>query len=208
MGFIKRQVAPDADRRPEGRSDLLRALNSTDEDVRRHAARALARRPETASDLCARLASEPVAAVQEAILTSLMLIDSDAAVRGLLPLLRTDDASLRNAVLEALQQMAGSAGPHVRALLADPDPDIRIFAIDLLQVLRHPAAPECLAEVIARERHVNVCAAAVDRLAELGTPDMIPALRALSERFADEPYLQFAAAVAIQRIQGGCDTPR
>ena len=47
----------------------------------------------------------------------------------------------------------------------------------------HPEAPLLAAEVVARDPHVNVCAAAVDGLAEVGDGGAIPALEALAERF-------------------------
>jgi hypothetical protein len=36
--------------------------------------------------------------------------------------------------------------------------------------------------------------------AEAGDPSLLPALQKVRERFADEPYLRFAADLACQRI--------
>jgi hypothetical protein len=57
-----------------------------------------------------------------------------------------------------------------------------------------------LIEVIQNEPHVNVCATAVDLLSELASEAALAPLQALKLRFADEPYLQFAVDLAIQRI--------
>ena len=45
-----------------------------------------------------------------------------------------------------------------------------------------------------------MCAAAVDVLAEVGTRDAVPTLKACAERFSKTPFLPFAIATAIARI--------
>jgi len=90
----------------------------------------------------------------------------------------------------------------MRDLLADDDSDVRIFAVNILAALRHQRAPEWLAEVIRSDSHVNVCAAAVDGLIEVGGADVIPDLEALERRFADIPFMRFAIETAIGRIRG------
>jgi hypothetical protein len=57
--------------------------------------------------------------------------------------------------------------------------------------------------VIATEPHVNVCATALDLLSELGTAKALVSLASLKARFADEPYIQFAANLALRRIHEG-----
>jgi len=49
--------------------------------------------------------------------------------------------------------------------------------------------------------HVNVCGSAVDLLGEVGSNAALQSLQRLKERFAAEPYIQFAADLAIKRIQ-------
>jgi tRNA A37 threonylcarbamoyladenosine synthetase subunit TsaC/SUA5/YrdC len=48
---------------------------------------------------------------------------------------------------------------------------------------------------------VNVCATAVDLLCEVGTEAAIDPLVRLKARFASEPYIQFAADLALKRIR-------
>jgi hypothetical protein len=50
--------------------------------------------------------------------------------------------------------------------------------------------------------HVNVCAEALDALAEVGEPDAIPALETLADRFPDVAFIKFAVDAAIRRIRG------
>ena len=117
-------------------------------------------------------------------------------------MLRSEDANLRNGAIEALQQMPDEVAPHVETILAHPDSDVRIFAVDVLSALPHPMVPEWLRRVVTLDPHVNVCAAALDALAEAGQPDVIPALEALADRFPDVAFMRFAADAAIRRIRG------
>jgi hypothetical protein len=57
-----------------------------------------------------------------------------------------------------------------------------------------------LREVIENDAHVNVCATAVDLLGEVGSQEALGSLQQLKLRFAAEPYIQFAADLAIKRI--------
>ena len=49
---------------------------------------------------------------------------------------------------------------------------------------------------------VNVCAEALDALAEVGEPDVIPALETFADRFPDVAFIQFAVDAAVRRIRG------
>jgi hypothetical protein len=75
--------------------------------------------------------------------------------------------------------------PVLRSLLADPDPDVRIFVVNILDSERHPEVESWLIEVIETRSHVNVCATAVDLLCEVGTEaaiDRLPGSRPFSFR--------------------------
>jgi HEAT repeat protein len=61
-------------------------------------------------------------------------------------------------------------------------------------------AVRVLCRLLEHEQHPNVCAAAVDVLAEVGTRDAIPSLKACAERFSATPFLPFAIATTIARI--------
>ena len=123
-------------------------------------------------------------------------------VQALIPLLRSEDALLRNKTTEVLQQLPEPLAPYIADLLTDKDADVRILTINILANLKHSDTPKWLQQIIERDTHVNVCATAVDLLAELGTLATIPALEDLVHRFPDEPFIDFAVATAIKRIQG------
>ena len=59
-----------------------------------------------------------------------------------------------------------------------------------------------LCNLLESESHPNVCAAAIDVLAEVGTRDALPTLKACAERFSDTPFLSFAVSTTIARISG------
>ena len=158
--------------------------------------------PDAVPALCAHLATEQALSVRSIILTGLIVHKSAAVVLGLLPLLGSEDANLRNGAIEALQQMPDEVAPHVEAMLVDPDSDVRIFAVDVLAALPHPMVPEWLRRVVTLDPHVNVCAAALDALSEAGQPEVIPTLEKLADRFAELAFIQFAVDAAVRRIRG------
>ena len=63
-------------------------------------------------------------------------------------------------------------------------------------------ATRLLCGLLTVEPHPNVCAAAIDVLAEVGTEEAIPAIEQCGRRFAGTPFLPFAAARAIALISG------
>ncbi len=195
--------APTTERRNNERdfNGLVLQLDDPRPTARRWAVRDLAAYPDAYAVLLEYLVKEQDGTVLEGILTNLIAIGTIEVVDGLLPMLRSQDAKLRNSIIEALQQMPEAVGKRMEALLQDPDPDVRIFAINVLQTLRHDHAPQWLHSVILADAHVNVCATAIDVLAEVGTPEMIPDLQALVDRFPDEAFIAYAVGVAARQIQ-------
>jgi HEAT repeat protein len=201
----KRQVRPaEPESAPLDGAALLAALRSAPAaGDRRSAARALSACPETVSDLCTRLGEESDPSVRSAILTTLIRLRSVDVVRGLVVHLRSDDAALRNEVIEAIQDMPDAALPALEDLLDDDDSDVRIFAVNIIGVLPHRRATEVLARVIAADPHVNVCTAALDGLMETGDEKVLEAVAGLTGRFADRPFVAFAVAMTLKRLGSG-----
>jgi hypothetical protein len=86
-------------------------------------------------------------------------------------------------------------------LLTDSDTDVRILACDLTRQLPGALATQLLTDVLTKDPDANVCAAAVDVLAEAGERDALPALAACEARFVDTPFLSFAIGVVRHRIE-------
>lgn len=201
MGFVKRH-------NPMHRHEvvtlrpfetLVDALGSADPDERRRAARELDATPAAVDPLALRLGDESDPAVQDACLTSLMSIGTEAAVRRLLPLLRSEDARLRNGVIEVLTQLPRETLGPASELLRDEDADVRVLSVNLLRALPDASIPDLLLETGERDPHPNVVAAALEGLVDLVArrdathSDRIAGIGA---RFPGEPYLAFLAKLA------------
>jgi HEAT repeat protein len=120
----------------------------------------------------------------------------------LLPHLRSQNAGQRATAIEALQALPEAIMPFIAALLEDTDTDVRILATELARNMPADDANRVLCRLLEKEQHPNVCAAAVDVLAEVGRRDAVPTLKACAERFLDTPFLRFAVATTIARISG------
>lgn len=186
---------------PRDAAGLTAQLRDPDPQRRRWAARDLVAHPECATVLGAHLTGEPDARVREAAFVSLAAIGGAAAVDALLPLLRSEEPSLRNGAIEALSGLPQAVSPRIDALLHDADPDVRLFTVNLLGELPHAQVLAWLQQVLDRETAVNVVGAAIEVLAEVGGPAQVQALRRAAARFSDEPFVAFAADVAAARME-------
>jgi HEAT repeat protein len=168
---------------------------------RRAAARALGATADEITALGAVLASEADPHVRGAIFTSLVRHAGPASVAAILPHLRSDDSGLRTGALDALRAMPAAVEPELDALLSDADPDVRLLACEIVRGLAPAQGTPLLAALLEREAEVNVCAAAVEVLAETGGQDALSALSRCAKRFANEPFLVFSVKVASDRIR-------
>lgn len=204
MAFIKKKSTESViqDDRKHAREcpDLLAGLEADNPTTRRWAARDLVECQDVAAALVDRLKREGNLSVREVILTTLTRLGDSIAVAGLVDCLRSEDAALRNEAIEAMKQLPDEVAPVMQSLLVDLDPDVRIFAVNILESLRHPNVESWLIDVIETDAHVNVCATAVDLLSEVGTETALEPLARLKARFAGEPYIRFAADLALRRI--------
>ena len=207
MAFIKKVLSSNSalatDQSPRSFASLLDALNEPLPEARRWAARDLLRHPTSAAALVNRLMIEEDMTVREIIFTSLTRLGGVVAINGLVECIRSEDARMRNEAIAAMKVLPVEVSPIMDSLLLDDDADVRIMAVNILEALRHPNVESWLIGVIENDLVVNVCGTAVDLLGEVGTAAAMPALLKLKLRFADEPYIQFATALAIKRIVKG-----
>ena len=206
MALHKATLAPDpgpipAPDRPTDVAGWTVALQDASAALRAEAAVALAGWPEAADVLATRLLDETDERVRQALFTALARRGDEAAAKALLPLLRSEDARLRNGAIEALASMPQAVAPQITALLHDGDADVRIFTVNLLGELRHPQVVHWLLQVVADDASINAVAAAIEVLAEAGAPEHLPALRAARQRFAGDAFIGFAVDMAIDRIE-------
>ncbi|HEX3673964.1 MAG TPA: HEAT repeat domain-containing protein [Rhizomicrobium sp.] len=177
------------------------SLASGSADERWTAARALAATAQGVQALAKALAGETDPPVREAIFTGLARIATPDSAAAVLPYLRSDDATLRTGALDALRAMPGAAKPHLNTLLNDPDADVRLLACEIVRNLDSTEATRLLCALIDGERETNVCASAVDVLAEIGTAEALPHLARCAERFKGDPFLGFSIKVATDRLR-------
>ena len=183
---------------------VLAALARGTDDERWSAARTAAALPGSVAALGEALAREKSSRVREALLTSLARIATPESVDAVLPLLRSDDALVRTEACDALLAMKEVAWPHVAALLHDGDADVRILACGLVRDMPTEKAVRLYCDLLGSEPEANVCAAAVEALAEIAGADALPALPALTrcaERFRATPFLAFSIQVVIDRLR-------
>lgn len=180
--------------------DVREGLRSENKDERWTAARA-AVDPENADALATALQVERDVGVREAMFTSLARIGSPASINRIITFIRSEDAALRAGALDALRGKVDAIRAHLPVLLTDADSDVRILSCELARSLPNHEATQILAELLARENEPNVCAAAIDVLAEAGGCDALAALTACEAKFKDTPFLAFAIQIAKDRIQ-------
>jgi HEAT repeat protein len=204
MPLVRKPVAATAP--PDSNTtDVLKSLASKDPDERWQAARLAAQVPGSqvtaVIDVIARiLLTESVPRVREALFTSLTRIGTLQSVDAILPLLRVDDANLRTGALDALRSMVSVVREHLPALLTDDDSDVRVLSCEIARGLPSEEATQLLCDLLAREHNLNVCAAAIEVLTEVGSPAALPTLAQCETRFRETPFLLFAITIAGERI--------
>lgn len=201
MGFIK-PTPPPSGQRPDESVPNAPSLAAPLPADRRAAVYAMADIPGSITVMAQMLRTETELSVREALMHVLANDATPVAVDALTQCLRSEDAALRNQALDFLKGMPSAVEPFMDTLLNDPDSDVRILAVNMLDALPNKAAQDWLIDLLERERHINVCTAVVDVLAEIGTEDALPALLGLKDRFPREPFLKFAVDLTVRRIRG------
>jgi HEAT repeat protein len=171
------------------------------DEQRWEAARAFPDIGESPRVLGAALEREVNPRIREAMFTSLSRMATDESVKVVLPFLRSDDAQLRTGAADSLQAMKTRISPYMPGLLADADTDVRVLACELVRGLPGDEPARWLATLLESETHPNVCAAAVEVLAEIGGTDALAALERCATRFQDTPFLMFSIQFAADRIR-------
>lgn len=178
----------------------LRADLSCGDPARRRNAVLLAARLGEAELLADHVGREEDAGLRARIMTILARAADPKTVASLVALLRSEDAGLRNEAIETLQAMGEATAPEIEALLDDEDSDVRIFAMNVALQLKSARVPDLALRVLLTDGNVNVCAAALDILSEVGRPEMADEIRSAADRFPDAPFLAFAVRAALKRI--------
>jgi HEAT repeat protein len=200
MPFVRKPTTPAASTSERDGAAILAGLRSTDPDERWSAARAAATVDGGAAALAAALRVESDPHIREALFTGLARVGTPQSCAELLSLLRSDQSGLRTGALDALRSLGEGLRDLLPQLLNDSDADIRILSCELTRALPAAEASSMLCNLLAGEQDVNVCAAAVDVLAEVGGAADCPVMARCATRFAHRPFLGFAVKIATDRI--------
>jgi HEAT repeat protein len=199
MPLIRSKAAAPANAPPDA-DQIAKAICSGTVDERWAAARAAAQLPTGVEILNQALALETEPRVREAIFTGLARIRTPASAAVAAPYVRSDDPEIRTAALDALRAMPEATAPHLAGLLQDADADVRLLACELVRNQPAEAANRLLGALLTDEPEANVCAAAIEVLAETGDSTVLPVLAQCAARFPDDPFLGFAIGMARDRI--------
>jgi HEAT repeats len=199
MPLVRKPTANSSGPKPDA-AKVLGLLTSPSSDERWAAARAAATVAGGLSAIAMALPTERDARVREAMFTTLARHGTAESIDTVIELLRSDSANLRTGALDALRIMAGAAPDMLPRLLSDKDSDVRVLSCELARSLPNPEATRLLCGLLATDEEINVCAAAVDVLAEVGGPDALPCLKECARRFGNSSFIAFAIKIATDRI--------
>ena len=195
-----RGKSPTPDAAPLDRDGVAAALSSSSVDERWAAARAASEVPSGVDLLSEALAAETTPRVREAIFTGLARVATPASAAVVVPYVGSEDSEIRTGALDALRAMPQATAAHLPVLLRDADADVRLLACELVRNQPAEAANALLASLLAEESEANVCAAAIEVLAEIGDNSALPVLAQCAARFPQDPFLAFAIGMARERI--------
>jgi HEAT repeat protein len=179
--------------------DTLTLLAGDDpESVREGAHRAGAEKRNEAIPLLVKHIASPNIGVQEAVDRALRKIGGPVVVNAVIPLLRSADAPTRNIAMDLLRVLGASDFEALSVLLSDEDPDIRIFAADILGAMGTILSVPPLCKALLQDPEVNVRYQAAVSLGVLAYPE---AADALNKALQDEEWVQFAVIEALIKIK-------
>ncbi|WP_243545868.1 HEAT repeat domain-containing protein [Pseudodesulfovibrio tunisiensis] len=178
--------------------EFLRLLKSDDKEIVREGAfRAGEHDCIEAVPLLAELLTTNHLGIQEAADSSLRKIGGKATVQAVLPLLRSDDAPVRNLAMDILREVGNQDIGSLTRLIHDEDPDIRIFVADILGSTANSLAVEPLCDALLKDPEVNVRYQAAVSLGELGMEEAAPCL---NKAMKDEEWVQYSVIEALTKI--------
>ncbi len=178
---------------------ILEDLQSTDDAIIRSAA--FTAGDEGLSDaiplLSKHIQSRNVG-VQEAAEYALRKLRGSKTIQMMLPLLQSDDSSLRNVSMDILREIGSDDVSALQPLLRSQDSDLRIFMADIMGHTKSKLSVQPLCEALLKDPEVNVRYQAAMSLGTLAFPE---AASALHQAMQDEEWVQFSVVEALTKIR-------
>lgn len=179
--------------------EILQALTSDDSLVVRQAAFEAANQGlKSALPFLVKLFESSSMGIQEAVEVAVRKIRGEDAVRLIIPILRSEDATVRNISMDILREIAEDDVQSMIDLVYDEDPDIRIFATDILGSIQNASVVQALCEALLHDPEVNVRYQAAISLGEIKDPKSVDVLK---QAISDEEWVQYAAIGALAKIR-------
>ncbi|MEN6326880.1 MAG: HEAT repeat domain-containing protein [Syntrophomonas sp.] len=148
--------------------ELIKALESEDERDRAFAVEDIVYDgiPNGIELLVEQLKIEKSQYVREVIVRNLKTLPGIELVEKIIPLLRSDDAFIRNAVIDIMAEQDEASVSLLRPLLKDEDKDVRKFVLDILFLLNSPFSAAMIAESLD-DSDINMVITAVEYLGRM-----------------------------------------
>ena len=140
----------------------------------------------------------PNPGVQEAVDHALRKIDGPSVIKAAMPFLRSEDAPVRNLVMDVLREVGRSDVNLLGVLMHDADQDIRIFGADILGATGSALAVSLLSHALLYDTDVNVRYQAAVSLGVLASPESV---HALNQAMNDDEWVRFAAIEAMIKVR-------
>jgi HEAT repeat protein len=164
--------------------EIRARLSDADEETRHAAVQSLALLGGEALPLLAEALGDKSWRVRKAALEAVIVLPGPEKLDVLLKGVRDEEsAGRRNTCTEALIRLGEEAISLIPALLADPDPDIRKFGVDILGNIQDVRVHGPLLEAL-EDSEDNVAAAAAEYLGRKRHREAVPALVARMEQGA------------------------
>lgn len=178
---------------------IMDALASEDNDAIRSAAFAAGDLglEEAVPLLCEKVKSSNIG-VQEAAEYGLRKIRGPQAVSGLLPLLGSDEAPVRNVAMDILREIGVDGLDAIQPYMRGDDADLRIFISDILGYCLSHQSALLLHDALLKDPEVNVRYQAAVSIGNLAYPESVGPL---CQAMHDEEWVQFAVVEAMAKIR-------
>lgn len=193
-------MSPEFDDRE--RDQILRDLQSPDEEVRRLAVEQLGSLPtaEALPRLVECLGDSDWRVRKTAVERLVAAPDSGGVLDALIQALADgENPGRRNSAVEALVEIGEAAVPSLVETLSSDDVDVRKFAVDALAGVGSRSAQDALLATL-RDADPNVRAAAADALGMIGEAGSAGALLAISNDGDEDHLVRFSALRALARL--------
>jgi len=179
--------------------EILAMLKSSETDVLREGAYLAGEAHcEDAVPILVEMLKSSNIGVQESADNAIRKIGGKEAVTGVIPLLRSDDAPVRNGAMDILRALGSQELQSIIPLLKEEDVDIRIFATDILGSAGNVMAVAPLCDALLKDPEVNVRYQAAVSLGDLGMPE---AAKCLNQAMRDEEWVQYSVIEALAKIR-------